>query len=100
MLVYHTSDQRFVCPDVYHSRDALDFGKGFYVTRLREQAEKYAQRFLRAEKDAFLLTFEYIPDQDLRVKRFRLTMKNGLILYVIAEMEAMSISNMISLKEA
>ncbi len=45
MLVYHTSDQRFETPDVVHSRDALDFGKGFYVTRLKEQAVSYADRF-------------------------------------------------------
>lgn len=41
MLVYHTSNQRFTDPDVIHSREALDFGKGFYVTRLKDQAEKY-----------------------------------------------------------
>ena len=38
MLVYHSSDQCFTVPDVVHSREALDFGKGFYVTRLKEQA--------------------------------------------------------------
>jgi hypothetical protein len=31
MLIYHTSDQQFFAPDVIHSREALDFGKGFYV---------------------------------------------------------------------
>lgn len=29
MLVYHSSDQLFTMPDVKHSRDGLDFGKGF-----------------------------------------------------------------------
>lgn len=33
MLVYHSSNCRFTNPDVLHSREALDFGKGFYVTR-------------------------------------------------------------------
>lgn len=70
MLVYHTSDRCFVAPDVTHSRDALDFGKGFYVTRLREQAEQYAQRFLRAGNDAVIHIFEYIPVSDLNVKIF------------------------------
>ncbi|MDE5790968.1 MAG: DUF3990 domain-containing protein [Muribaculaceae bacterium] len=32
MLVYHSSDQCFTMPDVNHSHNALDFGKGFYVT--------------------------------------------------------------------
>lgn len=70
MLVYHTSDQCFDAPDVVHSRDALDFGKGFYVTRLKEQAEKYANRFLRAGEDAYMLIFEFTPDPDMRIKIF------------------------------
>lgn len=70
MLVYHSSDQCFERPDVLHSRDALDFGKGFYVTRLKNQAEKYANRFLRLSKDAFLHIFEFIPDTELKIKIF------------------------------
>lgn len=70
MLVYHSSDVSFESPDVLHSRDALDFGKGFYVTRLKDQAEKYANRFIKAHKDAHILTFEYTPATDLKVKIF------------------------------
>lgn len=70
MLVYHSSDQCFEFPDVLHSRDALDFGKGFYVTRLKEQAEKYAHRFIRVGKEAFMHIFEYSPDSDMRIKKF------------------------------
>lgn len=71
MLVYHTSDQCFVSPDVKHSREALDFGKGFYVTRLKAQAVKYANRFLRVGNDAYLHIFDYIPDSDMRIKIFK-----------------------------
>lgn len=70
MLVYHSSNQCFTSPDVVHSREALDFGKGFYVTRLKEQAEKYAGRFLRAGEDAYLHIFEYTPDTELKIKTF------------------------------
>lgn len=70
MLVYHSSDQCFTTPDVEHSREALDFGKGFYVTRLKDQAEKYAKRFLREDKDAYLHTFEYNLNSDMRLKIF------------------------------
>lgn len=70
MLVFHSSDQCFVSPDVNHSRNGLDFGKGFYVTRLRNQAEKYAERFLRAGKEAFIHTFEYTPDTTMKIKVF------------------------------
>lgn len=70
MLVFHSSYQCFTKPDVVHSREALDFGKGFYVTRLKEQAEKYANRFLRIGNDAYLHTFEYTPHSDMKVKIF------------------------------
>lgn len=70
MLVYHSSDQCFQSPDVEHSRDALDFGKGFYVTQFKEQAEKYANRFLRIGSDAYLHTYKYSLDQELKIKTF------------------------------
>lgn len=70
MIVYHTSVQHFDSPDINHSRNALDFGKDFYVTRLRKQAEKYSQRFLRAGEKAFLHIFEYTPQADLTIKIF------------------------------
>ena len=70
MLVYHTSSQFFDSPDIRHSRDALDFGKGFYVTNLMDQAEKYAQRFIRVGKDAYLHIFEYQPSPEMNVKIF------------------------------
>lgn len=70
MLVYHSSNECFVSPDVEHSRDALDFGKGFYVTKLEEQAVKYANRFLRGGEDAYLHVFEYTPCSDMRLKVF------------------------------
>lgn len=45
MIVYHGSLEEVVSPDVYHSRDNVDFGKGFYLTPIKEQAEKWAMRF-------------------------------------------------------
>lgn len=62
MKVYHTSATTVEHPDTEHSRDFLDFGKGFYVTTLREQAVKYAQRFLLRGKQAWLNTYELSPD--------------------------------------
>ena len=32
MKVYHASKFIIESPDIYHSRDLLDFGKGFYLT--------------------------------------------------------------------
>lgn len=45
MTVYHGSYTAVECPDTKHSRDNLDFGRGFYVTAIKEQASKWARRF-------------------------------------------------------
>lgn len=42
MKLYHSSAVAVAIPDVLHSRDFLDFGKGFYLTSIHEQAVKYA----------------------------------------------------------
>ncbi len=44
MIVYHGTIEVFEKPDVLHSYRSLDFGKGFYVTTVKEQAEKWARR--------------------------------------------------------
>ena len=44
MIVYHGSCEVIYRPDTQHSYRNLDFGKGFYVTSVREQAERWAQR--------------------------------------------------------
>ena len=44
MIVYHGSSEIVRRPDVHHSYRALDFGKGFYVTTVLEQAERWARR--------------------------------------------------------
>lgn len=62
MRVYHSSTQRIENPDISHSRDFLDFGKGFYVTTIEEQAVKYAERFMRRNHDAWLNVYELNDD--------------------------------------
>ena len=44
MRVYHGSNITVDCPDTSHSRADLDFGRGFYVTSVKEQAENWARR--------------------------------------------------------
>lgn len=63
MILYHSSTVEVTVPDTLHSRKDLDFGKGFYLTTLHEQAIKYAQRFLRRGQTAVLNTYEI--DNDL-----------------------------------
>ena len=44
MKVFHGSTDIVNSPDIVHSFRPLDFGKGFYVTTINEQAEKWARR--------------------------------------------------------
>lgn len=44
MIVFHGSDLVVIEPDTNHSEVHLDFGKGFYVTSVRTQAERWARR--------------------------------------------------------
>lgn len=44
MIVYHGSSVAVPSPDIEHSYRALDFGRGFYVTSVKEQAERWARR--------------------------------------------------------
>ncbi|MCM1143925.1 MAG: DUF3990 domain-containing protein [Blautia sp.] len=44
MIVYHGATEIVEKPDVKHSYRSLDFGMGFYVTTVREQAERWARR--------------------------------------------------------
>lgn len=59
MLVFHSSKFIVEKPDIAHSRDYLDFGRGFYVTTILDQAVKYAERFKRRSKDAWLNYYEF-----------------------------------------
>ena len=44
MIVYHGSTEVIKHPDVLHSYRLLDFGQGFYVTTVKEQAMRWARR--------------------------------------------------------
>ena len=59
MKLFHASYVAIKHPDTVHSRDYLDFGKGFYVTSIREQATKYAQRFIRRQQSAWINTYNF-----------------------------------------
>lgn len=58
MKLFHASSVIVECPDVYHSREHLDFGKGFYLTILRQQAQKYARRFFFRSEKAYINEYE------------------------------------------
>ncbi len=73
MIVYHGSSIAVKSPDILHSYRPLDFGKGFYVTSVWEQAERWAYRkadLLDSDK-AIVSIYEMQDKTDgLRVKTF------------------------------
>jgi len=64
MTIYHTSDKIIENPDISYSRMYLDFGRGFYTTPNRLQALKYAKRFFKEGRQAFLNTY-FVDDNQL-----------------------------------
>ena len=73
MIVYHGSVTAVEKPDILHSFRPLDFGKGFYVTTVREQAERWAKRkaALSGSNTPIISIYEMKnPAEDLSVKTF------------------------------
>ena len=72
MRLFHGSKVEVKNPDIYHSRKRVDFGQGFYVTPIYEQALSLCQRYLRIGLDAYVSS--YIFDEkglnNCKVKEF------------------------------
>ena len=62
MKVYHASTVIVAHPDTVPSRKFLDFGSGFYVTDIKEQAINYGQRFIRRNHEAWINIYEMKED--------------------------------------
>jgi hypothetical protein len=70
MLVYHGTYMEIQEPDPLYGRYNLDFGKGFYVTTLQKQADKWASRRAKAENgNPFVNIYEF-DNSDLNILRF------------------------------
>lgn len=63
MIVYHGTTEIIKEPDVCHSKQYLDFGRGFYLTSFEAQAKKWAVRKgLRQKKKAIVNVYELSED--------------------------------------
>lgn len=58
MIVYHGSYCIIEEPDISHSRDNLDFGKGFYLTDIKSQAQSWTKRYANNNKPAIINTYD------------------------------------------
>jgi hypothetical protein len=70
--LYHGSNSEFDRVDLKKSRDRRDFGRGFYTTTIREQAEDWARTVCsrRGFGQALLYTFDFEPTEGLRTLIF------------------------------
>lgn len=70
--LYHTSNIEIVTPDVFHSRRNLDFGKGFYLTPIRQQAINYGKRFqIYGEQPILNIYFFDFEETEFEYKVFK-----------------------------
>lgn len=72
MILYYGSYLAIENPDLLHSRPNLDFGKGFYLTSIREQAEKWCGKFVKRGKEGVISNYMFDEElfQRLKVLRF------------------------------
>jgi len=62
--VYHGSTSVIQHPDVSRGRDNLDFGKAFYVTRLKSQADNWARIVYSRYEEGAPIVNAYTLDMD------------------------------------
>ena len=71
MILYHGSFLEIVNPDLLHSRPNVDFGCGFYVTPLHEQAAKWCGKFKRRGKVGIISRYEYDVSRESELKTLK-----------------------------
>ena len=72
MILYHGSFLEITKPDLVHSRSDVDFGRGFYVTPLYEQAAKWCGKFKRRGKDGIISRYEFDESREVELKTLKL----------------------------
>jgi len=72
MILYHGSDLEIKKPDLEHSRNNVDFGRGFYTTPIYEQAQKWCGKFIRRGKPGIVSYYQFDEEymKNLSVLRF------------------------------
>ena len=64
IAVFHGSTKEIRKPLAAAGRPHLDFGRGFYVTTIREQAVSWACRPVNAGKPKWVSTYDFDYDED------------------------------------
>jgi len=64
MILYHGSYKAIEKPNLSFSRIRTDFGKGFYLTPIKTQAQSWSQRFLRELGTAVISIYDFLPKSE------------------------------------
>ena len=72
MILYHGGAEEITQPDLLHSRRAVDFGAGFYVTPIYDQARRWSEKRKRRMGTAVVSRYEFDESAvaNLKVLRF------------------------------
>lgn len=72
MILYHGSNVEVSRPDLAFSRENVDFGKGFYVTAIKDQAIHWSERFHEAGDKGVVSCYELNDEalSNMKVKEF------------------------------
>ena len=72
MILYHGGLNIITSPNISHGRNKVDFGRGFYLTDIKEQAIRWANRRKRQtnQKSGFLNIYEFDENSELNIKKF------------------------------
>lgn len=70
MLVYHGSYTAIEKPDLAAGRHNLDFGRGYYITTLASQAEKWALRKGQMESKPAMVSVYSFDTSNLNIRYF------------------------------
>lgn len=73
-VIYHGSYCKVDNPKILEGKYTKDFGKGFYCTILKEQAEKWAKKY----QTPTINEYEYDEDLNLKIKDFTLMTEEWL----------------------
>ena len=72
MILYHGGAVAIAVPDLLHSRRAVDFGPGFYVTPIYDQARRWSEKRKRRLGVAVVSKYEFdeAAAANLKILRF------------------------------
>ena len=73
-IIYHGSYCKVEEPKIKDGKYTKDFGKGFYCTILKEQAEKWAKKY----STPTINVYEYSQNTNLKIKEFTIMTEEWL----------------------